>query len=207
MHHQVVNKTCKCCKENLPAAFFYKKEKSPDGLQDWCKYCQNKYNSDRLKRQSKKRHLRNLKRLSTYQLRDGLEYKFVEPKRNGQYRNKIAYKCLNCGKEVISTIETAYQKRFNCDSCNNIENIITPNVDSPTAIPIKEENKIIKESSLAKEIKNLQAKYPNSTITVQINTTTAYKPNENIFKEYFCTNMRAKKKGLFSWIKNLFKKK
>lgn len=207
MHHQVVNKTCKCCKENLPAAFFYKKEKSADGLQDWCKDCQNKYNSARLKLESKRKHLRNLKRLSNYQLRNGLQYKFAEPKKNGHYRNKIIYKCLKCGKEVTSTIETAYQKAFTCGLCNNSYNMTTLQVESNIATSNKKEVKSIEKPSLLDELKILQSKYPNCLISIEVETSNETNDNECTCEECTCESIPVKKKGLFNWIKNLFKKK
>ena len=216
MYHQVVNKTCKCCKENLPAAFFYKKEKSADGLQDWCKDCQNKYNSDRLKLQSKRKHLRNLKRLSNYQLRNGLQYKFAEPKKNGHYRNKIIYKCLKCGKEVTSTIETAYQKAFTCGLCNNSYNMTTLQVESNITTSNKKEVKSIEKPSLLDELKILQSKYPNCVISIEVEHLTKQNENNHTCEECIhqecdceecsCDDIQVEKKGLFNWIKNLFKR-
>ena len=188
----VVNKTCSKCKTNLPAAFFYKKEKSADGLQDWCKYCQSKYNSSRLNKNNHKKHVTDLKRVSAYGLEYGLEYKFVEPKKWGKQRNKIEYKCLCCGKSVTSTIETAWVKKFRCNSCNTLD------------IPIKKKD--FKKCNCGDHIKE-QDPQPTGFVNFEGDTTRVFilpvlydKPNE-IVKQVSLY------KKFVNWLKKLINKK
>ena len=123
------------------------------------------------------------------------------------YRNKIIYKCLKCGKEVTSTIETAYQKAFTCGLCNNSYNIITSQAEPNTATSIKKEIKSVEKSSLLDELKILQSKYPNCVISIEVETLNDENDNECTCEECTSDSTQVKKKGLFNWIKNLFKKK
>lgn len=127
-----VTKKCRKCGQRLPAAFFYKKTKSKDGLQDSCKDCMNSYFEEhrRIKKLQKvnKKSKRNLsvtnvsrttklKRLSSYHLNYGLQYKIVGKLKKGQQREVVRYKCLTCGKEFTTDFDTAWSYRFNCGSC------------------------------------------------------------------------------------------
>lgn len=46
----IQTKECKCCHRTLPITEFYKKSGTPDGLQYYCKECQNKFNKSRARR-------------------------------------------------------------------------------------------------------------------------------------------------------------
>lgn len=47
-------KKCQKCKEEKPAECFYRRSKSPDGLQDRCKACQHKDSAARAKKNPQK---------------------------------------------------------------------------------------------------------------------------------------------------------
>lgn len=141
-----VNKRCKKCHILLPIKFFYKSNKSSDGYQNWCKTCQGEYNKMRLKKKSKEvvkkpikvqpqlplvntvkvktpeqlaktERATKLKRLSTYHIHYGLEYKIVGKWKKHCNRNVIKFKCLTCGKWVTQDMDTAWAYRFNCKDC------------------------------------------------------------------------------------------
>lgn len=127
-----VNKRCRMCNKLLPAAFFYKKTKSKDGLQDSCKDCLNAYFKEHRKKKSKptlKKLVKEvktnsnasrstkLKRLSSYHLNYGLQYEIVGKLKKGKNREVVRYKCLTCGKEFTADFDTAWSYRFNCDEC------------------------------------------------------------------------------------------
>lgn len=127
-----VNKRCRMCNKLLPAAFFYKKTKSKDGLQDSCKDCQDAYFKQLRQKKSKvaleklaKKVKTNanvsratkLKRLSSYHLTYGLEYEIIGKLKKGKNREVVCYKCLTCGKEFTADFDTAWSYRFNCNEC------------------------------------------------------------------------------------------
>ena len=118
-----VTKKCRKCGARLPAAFFYKKTKSKDGLQDSCKDCMNSYFEERRRlkkfQKANKKSKRNLsatnvsrttklKRLSSYHLNYGLQYEIVGKLKKGQQREIVRYKCLTCGKEFTTDFDTAW---------------------------------------------------------------------------------------------------
>lgn len=182
----ITKKVCKRCNKNLDKTEFYAKAKSSDGLQDWCKKCQNNYNSKRVEKVQQRKHWADLKRLSTYHLTHGLEYKFANPKKNGESRKMIIYKCLKCGHEVKSTIQTAWEKHFICNKCSNellTDKVIqkTKRVKVDSIDDICTCNKPIQEQPLRKNPK---------VIIVQVPVYKERKPSK-----------------LLTWFKNLFKKK
>lgn len=69
--------------------------------------------------QNKKSQKRNtqLKRFSTYHLKYGLEYKFKGRQKKGANRQVVVYKCLDCGKQVESTLDLAWAYKFRCNDC------------------------------------------------------------------------------------------
>lgn len=118
-----VNKRCSKCKELLPVAFFCKKTKSKDGLQDWCKTCQRKSFVERKEAKKKKKRNQALSVLSYYKNRHNLDYHFTHAKTKGRERDEIEYTCLNCGTLVKSKLKDAINNKFKCDHClsNNNE--------------------------------------------------------------------------------------
>lgn len=110
-------KVCTKCKQEKLVSDFYKKSNTEDGLQYWCKECQNE--SNKKTHQKKKLQKRNtqLKRFSQYHLHKGLQYKLKGPRTKNSNRQEVVYNCLDCGKEVDSTLELAWAYRFKCDDC------------------------------------------------------------------------------------------
>lgn len=132
-----LKKLCPKCNQLKSADLFYKKTSSPDGLQPYCKCCQNSYNKQNQQLNKEKFSTQNFtkngvprglhaKRLSNYHIHHGLEYKINGKLKKHQYRNIITYKCLSCGKEVTADLDTAWSYRYNCNSCaHNIPGLPT----------------------------------------------------------------------------------
>ena len=116
-------KYCPKCRTTKPVSEFYKKKSSSDGLQYYCKKCQDGYNKCRptvsTKNQTKSGTPRGLhfKRLSNYHLYHGLEYSLKGKLKKHHYRNTVTYKCLTCGKEFTTDLDTAWSYRYNCEDC------------------------------------------------------------------------------------------
>ena len=110
-------KVCTHCKKQLPVTEFYVDRHSKDGLQNWCKSCKNESNrKNQIKIKNQKRNT-ELKRLSHYHLKHGLEYELKGDKLHKGLRKYVVYKCLDCGKEVESKVTTAWEHKFKCDDC------------------------------------------------------------------------------------------
>lgn len=125
-----VFKKCSKCKELLPVAFFSKKTKSADGLQEWCKNCQSdnsKYNRV-LKKENE--YKRQLSKLSYYKRNHDLKYSFIGNKSKKERRKNIHFECLNCGYIMNSTIKDAIKNKFLCKRCLNPEEYKTTNIIS-----------------------------------------------------------------------------
>ena len=93
-----INKKCPRCGKMLPSAFFSKKTKSKDGLQDYCKSCLSKMLKQSRKNKKKRLHNNELAVLSYNAKKNGLQYHFIEQKKKNGYRQNIIYKCLDCEK-------------------------------------------------------------------------------------------------------------
>lgn len=110
-------KRCSKCGEIKFDEEFYKSSSTSDGLQPWCKVCQNESSKkSQLKKKLQKRNTQ-LKRFSDYHLRKGLKYKLLGPQKKGSNRQLVEYECLDCGKKVESTLELAWAYKFKCDDC------------------------------------------------------------------------------------------
>ena len=211
-------KECRRCHEVKPYNSFYLKAKSPDGLQDYCKDCQNEYNKMRVQKERKNQRLALLKALSNYKQRYGLDYSFLEPKMYHKQRNKISYRCLVCGKEVISTIKDAYENKFTCDDCNivSIRKFKKPS-DLVQQIPepqqetqqqeYNEEEYNADVKALDVLLKAFVEKYPFITIRMEL------KPTKECEDECECghchceEDLEIDKPTLWQKIKNLFQRK
>lgn len=194
-------KECKKCHQLKSVNDYYKKSKSPDGLQDYCKKCLNSYNQIRQKHISNNKRLALLKALSTYKLKHGLEYSFIEPKKGyHKKRNKITYKCLTCGKKITSTIQQAWDIRFDC--CHKHNEVVKRNTLKYTKpnTQLKNKSVSINESLIGQ----LKKSYPNADIFITVTPTESI-PNKTITNECNCKRTSIKKKGLLNWFKSLFR--
>ena len=110
-------KLCTKCGQEKFLTEFYKKTKSKDGLQQWCKDCQNQ--STEQARQKRKLQKRNtqLKRFSQYHLNKGLDYRIKGRRTKNSNRQEVVYKCLECGEQVDSTLDLAWAYKFLCKKC------------------------------------------------------------------------------------------
>lgn len=106
-------KLCNHCGEVKYNSDFYKNKHNKDGLQAWCKECQLKATSVVSKRYKTRKRNTELKRLSLYKINEGLNYKL------DRGSDTIIYNCLNCGKEVTSSLNKAWKNRYKCDECMN----------------------------------------------------------------------------------------
>lgn len=117
-----INKKCPRCGKMLPSAFFSKKTKSKDGLQDYCKSCLSKMLKQSRKNKKKRLHNNELAVLSYNAKKNGLQYHFIEQKKKNGYRKNIIYKCLDCEREVQSSISEAIKNKFKCSNCLSLDN-------------------------------------------------------------------------------------
>lgn len=162
-------KLCKRCGEVKNSSDFYKNEYNEDGLQAWCKECQLKATRAVSKKYKIRRRNTELKRLSLYKIKKGLNYKL------NRGSNTVTYNCLKCGKEVTSSLNRAWKNRYKCDECIN------------NAVIDKSINKVVKHIDI-NEV----------PIIVRVHE---YYISDDIIEN------KEEKKGIFSWIKNLFRRK
>ena len=212
----VKTKVCSHCGKKKDSSFFYKKSCAKDGLQDWCKECQGTTNAlYRLKIEDRKYHSFH-ERLRYYKNNYGLSYQLLKDDKSSNKKGKLVkFNCLKCGKEITCSLGTAAVRRFVCDKCSNTISRYNPRTNKKIqhiscTENIKKSNSCLiskKQNDLVQEIKK---HYPNSNIVITfesyetkypISTTTSNSTIEHLSCK--CS----KKKGLFNWIKNLFKKK
>lgn len=157
-------KLCNRCGKIKHSNDFHKNKHNKDGLQAWCKECQLKATRVVSKRYKIRKRNTELKRLSLYKIKKGLNYKL------NRGSNTITYNCLKCGKEITSSLSEAWKNRYKCDECIN-----------NTVI-----DKVVKHTDT------------NETpIMVRVH----YYISDDIIEN------REEKKSIFSWIKNLFRRK
>lgn len=125
-------KLCNHCGEVKYNSDFYKNKHNKDGLQAWCKECQLKATSVVSKRYKTRKRNTELKRLSLYKIKEGLNYKL------NRSSNTITYNCLNCGKEVISSLNKAWKNRYKCDECMNNSIKHTHTKETPIIVRVHE---------------------------------------------------------------------
>ena len=107
-------KMCKHCNELLTEECFYKREKSLDGLQDWCKKCQAESNQNRVRKIKLQKRNTKLKRLSTMHLNYGFKYHLKSPG-----SEIVVYTCLDCGRTAEENLDTVWLFRGKCKHCAN----------------------------------------------------------------------------------------
>lgn len=199
------HKLCPKCNKVKSLDDFHKRSKSKDGLQPYCKECQNLYTMNRAKATTKRARLNLLRRLSYYKQRHGLEYEFIGKQKHNKFRNSIRFKCIKCGCWEQMTIPEALTNHFICSHCldkrsNEIQTVIPQT---------KQENKKLNSNKphLIEELKQLENLYPNCLISIMIEPIN--EQNEELIEEHNCScyqEKKIKKPTLWQRIKNLFKK-
>ena len=197
-------KVCTHCGIEKSTTEFSRCKDTKDGLQYWCKECQAEANKERTKKIKLQKRNTKLKRLSTYHINQGLQYKFKEPQKKNSNRQVIVYRCLSCNKEVESTLDLAWEYRFNCKDCNS------KGKTKPLFVTEKQLQKQENDSKVYKELNKehtcncyFDKKEENKTGFVQ------YQPDEHIkivvvpIPQYIDKPVE-EKKGLFNWFKKLF---
>lgn len=225
-------KRCSKCSEIKFEEEFYKSSSTKDGLQPWCKVCQNESaKKSQLKKKLQKRNTQ-LKRFSDYHLRKGLNYKLLGPQKKGSNRQLVEYECLDCGKKVESTLELAWAYKFKCDDCR------LKGATKPLFLTRSQEQKEEKNQKLYNKLNSSKScdnkiqcesekschckQEPSKGVTFD-NLEEAFKalnikqvPEHLIHsKQYIVVEKpvfkpvpvfyEVEKKGLFTWFKNLFK--
>lgn len=139
-------KVCSKCHESKFLSDFYKKSGTKDGLQCWCKDCQNESNKKTQNKKKLQKRNTQLKRFSQYHLTKGLQYKIKGPRTKNSNRQEVVYKCLDCGKEVNSTLDLAWAYKFKCKECFK-KGTSTPLFEQKNTKAVKQEKKYDKLNS------------------------------------------------------------
>ena len=172
-------KLCTHCGEVKYNSDFHKNKWMKDGLQAWCKECQIKATKVVSKRYKTRKRNTELKRLSLYKIKKGLNYKL------DRGSNTIKYECLKCGKVVTSSLNKAWKNRYKCDDCVN--NIV---IDEPI------------DKTIHKTV-NKPTKHSCTNETPIIVKVHEYYISDDIIEN----DIKEEKKNIFSWIKNLFRRR
>lgn len=174
-------KLCNHCGEVKHSSDFYKNKHNEDGLQAWCKECQLKATRVVSERYKARKRNTELKRLSLYKIKQGLNYKL------NRGSNTVIYNCLECGKEVTSSLNKAWKNRYKCDNCVN--NIV---IDKPI-------NKTIDKTVNKPANNSIEHTHTKETpIIVRVHE---YYISDDIIEN------KEEKRSIFSWIKNLFRRR
>ena len=211
----VKTKVCTHCGERKDSSFFHKKQKSKDGLQDWCKECKRQASiAYQIKAKERKSHSL-YERLRYYKNNHGLSYKLLSPdKSSGRKVRMVKFTCWNCGKEVVLPLGLAASRKFVCDGCSTLIgrynkcNGQKPTIKHSTSVDsIKKSNEGLISKKQTDLLQELRKQYPNANIVITFGS------NENkpsVTHTQNCDNEHhsckcSQNKGIFSWLKSLLK--
>lgn len=108
-------KVCGKCGKLKTLDSFYAKTRNKDGLQDWCKECQDESRILRHERQKKQKRQSLVQKIYYYRTHKNLECCY------DRGNDKITFKCLSCGREVVLPIKKACSNNFKCNSCKSLK--------------------------------------------------------------------------------------
>lgn len=143
----------------------------------------------------RKKHNALRKRVEYYKKYHGLSYVNADSDKKTSYLNNITYKCLKCGKLHTTDLETACSYKFNCDEC----------VNKNSKLKNKVNKKGVKSYYNMKDFKLPFYSFNDAEIKLD-NLDNPDELEDRYIKIVIIPlpeKPTTKKKGLFSWIKNL----
>lgn len=210
-------KVCRRCKQEKFISEFGKSINRKDGLQHWCKDCLKEANKKRYDKIRRQKRNTKLKRLSYYHLTKGLQYRFKDPMNKNSIRDVVIYKCLECGKEVESTLESAWKHRFKCEQCVS-KVTTTPLFEQKNTKAVKQEKKYDKLNShkcSCKDCKDNSKGIDNLTLTTddwlnyirELNNNECHQTIKIVYIPVKEEKQESPKQSRFiKWLKKLFNK-
>lgn len=156
-------KVCTKCGEMKSSDMFSVDNRTKDGLQCWCKKCQNEYRHVAAKKKKLREKNTLLKKVYYYRDHRGLEYSYQGSS------DVLKFKCLDCGKEVILPLKKAGSSNFRCTKCSNLDDI-----------KLRHKNNKVQKNYFKSSIQEFEPR-------VKINTIKPVLPNRQSFNPFVTT--------------------